>query len=71
MSNPEKSDLEQLKGILEQFDDETIKQAAKEMKQDRSDGGCQRSYRDFDDPGPEVKLGEDSRIKKEDLGYIG
>lgn len=62
-----KTDLEQLKGILEQFDQKTIQQAVEGLLEGVP---CRKSYKDFDDPGPEVKVGSESRVNLEEIAYL-
>lgn len=63
----EKSDLEQLRGILGQFSEETITRAVRDYVEDDI---CQKSYKDFEDPGPEVEVGEESRIDFGDMSDL-
>jgi len=58
-----KTDLQQLKGILEQFDQKTIQQALEEAP-------CRKSLKDFDDPGAKVQVGNDSHVAPEEIAYI-
>ncbi len=58
-----KTDLEQLKGILKQFDPDTIQQALE-------GDPCRKSCKDFDDPGPEVKVGSESHVALEEIAYM-
>ena len=62
-----KSDLQQLKGILAQFSEEVIQEAVKESSEETY---CQKSYRDFDDPGPEVEVGTESCVNLEEIAYL-
>jgi endonuclease G len=62
-----KTDLEQVRGILAQFSQDTILDAVRELTEE---GDCRMSFKDFDDPGPEVKTGEDHRVAIEDMGYL-
>ncbi len=62
-----KTDLEQLKGILDQFTPETIQRAAAEFL-DRA--YYQKNYRDFEDPGAEVEVGTDSRVNLEEIARM-
>lgn len=62
-----KTDLEQLRGILKQFTPEIIQQAtAERLEADY----CRKSYKDFDDPGPEVEVGTDSRVSLEEISRM-
>lgn len=62
-----KSDLEQLKEIFNQFDADTIAFAMNELQEGAH---CCKSYKDFDDPGPEVEVGAESRVAIEDMAYL-
>ena len=62
-----KTDLEQLKGILEQFDQKTIQQAVEGLLEGAP---CRKSYKDFDDPGPEVRVGSESHVTLEEIAYL-
>lgn len=62
-----KTDTEQLKGILAQFSEEVILDAVEEVT---GGGFCQKSVKDFDDPGPEIGVGEDRRVAIEDMNYL-
>jgi len=63
----EKSDIEQLKGILQQFSQNTILEAIGKLQE----GAYPiKSYKDFDDPGSEVEVGKDGRVPIEDMGYL-
>lgn len=58
MENRErKTDVEKLKGILEEFRPQIIEQAIAEF---RDEGACRKSIQDFDDPGPEVEVGDEA-----------
>lgn len=74
MSAATKSDLQQLKGILEQFTPDVIQQAVGEHLAGESvmEGAhLQKSYKDFPDPGPELSVqGEAAMVELDDLAYI-
>ncbi len=74
MSAATKSDLQQLKGILEQFTPDVIQQAVGEHLAGESvmEGAhLQKSYKDFPDPGPELSIqGEAAMVDLEDIAYI-
>jgi endonuclease G len=58
-----------LKGILTQFDQNTIQEAVGEFL--KLEGAyCQKSYKDFDDPGPEVEIGSENRVSLEEIGRL-
>ena len=63
----EKTDVEQLKGILQQFSQNTIRKAVGELQEEAY---LLKSYKDFDDPGSEVEVGEDRRVAIEDMRYL-
>lgn len=63
----QKTDIEQLKGILEQFTEDAVREAVGDIT---GGGYCQKTIKDFDDPGPEIKIGEDRRVPIEDMGYL-
>ncbi|GAH75340.1 unnamed protein product, partial [marine sediment metagenome] len=58
-----KTDLEQLKGILEQFDPNTIQQALEGAP-------CRKSLKDFDEPGPEVQVGSEGHVTLDEIAYL-
>lgn len=62
-----KTDLEQLKGILAQFDIGTIKEAVGKLFESTI---LRKSIKDFTDPGPEVKVGTDSRVNLSDMAKM-
>lgn len=61
-----KTDLEQLLGILENFSSEVIQEAISSLP----DGSCKMYYKDFGDPGQELKIGEDGHVPVEDLSHL-
>lgn len=65
--NSNKNDFEQLEGILKQFSNDTIQQVLEKLQQAAYPI---RSYKDCDDPGPEVKIGENRRVAIEDMAYL-
>jgi len=62
-----KTDLEQLTGILEQFDQKTIQQAVERLLEGVP---CRKSCKDFDDPGSEVQVGSESRVNLEEIAHL-
>jgi len=62
-----KTDLEQLRGILNQFTLDIVRQATTEFFDQTY---CRKSYKDFDDPGPEVEVGTESRVNLEEIARM-
>ncbi|MES9969688.1 MAG: serine protease [Candidatus Thiodiazotropha sp.] len=62
-----RSDLEQLEGILQQFNPEVIQTALGKLQETAYPI---KSYKDFGDPGRELNIGEDSRVAIEDMAYL-
>ncbi len=63
----EKSDLEQLRGILSQFDEKTIQAAVGELGANKV---CRKTIDDFPDPGRALKPGEDSVVPFDELSVM-
>lgn len=62
-----KSDLEKLQGILEEFDQDTI---MKVITDQTSEPAIQKSFKDTDKLGKEVKVGQDCRVELEELSNL-
>ena len=64
---PKKSDREQLEGILTQFSGQTIREV---MSRYSEGAHCRKGCKDFDDPGPEVKVGTESRFELQEMSHL-